>query len=95
MPNTPRTNTKTSSKFYDNMSVNDWNVKFEYETENGALVPKITANGTKGNASVFVSKDGNQVQAIFSNGEYDGEIVNAVVAEFAAIVVERTPEPAE
>lgn len=95
MPNTQRTNTKTSSKFYDSMSVNDWNLKFEYETENGTLMPKITVNGTKGNSSVFVSKIDNQVQAIFSNGEYDGEVVNAAVAEFASITAEHTPAPAE
>lgn len=95
MPNTPRTNTKTSAKFYDNMSVNDWNLNFEYEAENGILTKKITVNGTKGNISVFVSKIDNQLQAIFSNGDYDGEVVNAVVAEFSAITAEHAPAPTE
>lgn len=91
MANTARVNTKTSTKFYDTMSVNDWNLKFEYETENGGLIPKIVVNGNKGNISIYASKANNQVQTIFSNGEYDEAAVTAVVAEFAAIVAEFAP----
>ena len=93
MANTARTNTKTSSKFYDNMSVNDWNLNFEYETENGVLTKKILVNGTKGNRSVFISKQNNQVQTVFSNGDYDTDVVTAVIAEFAVISAEY-PQPA-
>jgi hypothetical protein len=94
MPNTPRTTTKTSSKFYENMSVNDWNLNFEYETENNVLAKKIVVNGTKGNRSVFISKQDNQVQTVFSNGDYDTEVVTVVIAEFGAITAEYPQPPA-
>jgi len=95
MPNTARTNTSKTTKFKDTMSVNDFNLNFEYETENGVLLPKVTVSGAKGNSSVFVSKIDNQVQAIFSNGDYDADVVSAVVAEFSAIAAEHAPAPAE
>lgn len=95
MSNTTRTNTKTTTRFYDEMSVNAWNLKFEYETENGLLLQKLQVSGNKGNSSVLISQSNNQTQSIFSNGDYDGEVVNAVVAEFAAISAEHAPEPVE
>ena len=93
MSNTARTNTKTSTKFYDEMSVNGWGLKFEYETENGTLSPKLVVNGNKENASVYISKANGQMQTIFSNGEYDAEVVTAVIAELSAIAEEHEPEP--
>ena len=95
MSNTARTNTKTSTKFYDNMSVNGWNLNFEYETENGILSQKLTVNGTKENASVYISKANGQMQTIFSNGDHDAEVVTAVIAELSAITDQHTPEPVE
>lgn len=95
MSNTARTNTKTSTKFYDNMNVNGWDLKFEYETENGKLTQKVVVNGNKGNSSVYISKVDSQVQTIFSNGEYDAEVITAVMAEVSAIVSEHTPVPVE
>ena len=94
MSNTARTNTKTSTKFYDNMSVNNWDLKFEYETENGVLTQKLQVNGNKENASVYISKANNQVQTIFSNGEFDAEVITAVMAELAVIAAEYAPAPA-
>ena len=93
MANTARTNTKTTSKFYDNMSVNDWNLNFEYETENGVLGSKLTVNGAKGNSSVFISKQNNQFQTVFGGGGYDADVVAAVVAEFEAIKIAYAPVP--
>lgn len=76
------------------MDVNGWKLNFEYETENGVLAKKIIVNGAKGNTSIFVSKINEQVQTIFSNGGYDSEVVNVIVAEFSAIDAEYVEVPA-
>lgn len=92
MANTARINTKTCTKYYDKMSVNDWNLNFEYEVENGTLLPDISANGSKASTSVFIKKSNNQIQTIFSNGDYDAAVVQAVTTEFEAIKLTFTPD---
>lgn len=90
MANTPRTTTKTTSKFYQNMSVNGFNINFDFETENETLSSKIVANGAKGDRSMYASKEANNLQVIFSNGQYDAEVAAAVIVEFAAIEAEHS-----
>ncbi|TZF81824.1 hypothetical protein FW774_17360 [Pedobacter sp. BS3] len=90
-----RTNTKIVSKYYDNMQQDSWNLGFEYESENGNPPSAIKAQGAKQQQTVFINKANNQVQVIFSNGEYDADLVAAVAAEFTAIAAQFAPEPVE
>lgn len=93
MANTARKTTKTVTKHYDTMLSNDFNLNFEYEVENGILAPKITVNGFKDNTSVFIQKTNNQLQTIFSNGDYDAAVVQAVTTEFEAIAAQYAVVP--
>ncbi|QNK63942.1 hypothetical protein H7F33_05470 [Pedobacter sp. PAMC26386] len=88
-----RTNTNKRTKYYDEMVVNGWDLKFEYETENGTLLPSITVNGVKNQQStLMIKKDANQqLQTIFNRSDYDNTVVVAVMDEFSAIVVEHAP----
>lgn len=92
-----RTNTNKRTKYYDEMSVNGWDLKFEYETENGTLLPSITVNGIKNQtAIVMLKKDANwQIQTIFNRSDYDNTVVVAVMDEFAAIVKEHESIPVQ
>jgi len=82
-----RTNTSTRTRYYDSMELNGWLLKFEYETENGALLPIINVNGVKNQSStLLVRKDVNeQLQAFFSRSPFDSIVVAGVLEEFDLI----------
>jgi uncharacterized protein YaeQ len=94
MSNTARTNTKKTEKFYDSMNINDWNLNFEYETINGVLSKKILVQGTKENGTVFINKQDNNLNVVFTNGNYDIAVVNAVVSELGVLETDFPEVPA-
>ena len=87
MSKTARINTRTVTKVYDKMTANGWDLNFEYEAESGVL-NKIVVQGSKDGATVYISKENNQMQTFFNSSDYDVEVVAAVVAELKVITAE-------
>lgn len=81
MSTSARTNVKTSTKYIDTMSVNDWLVNLEYETIDGVLGERISASATKDGASMYISSANGNVTVNFNNGAYEFDVANAVVEE--------------
>lgn len=81
MSSTARTNAKTSTRYSDTMTVNDWLVTFDYETVDGVLGDRIAASATKEGATMYISSANGNVSVNFNNGAYEFDVANAVVEE--------------
>lgn len=81
MSTTARKNVKTSTRYNDTMTVNDWLITFEYETVDGVLGDRIAASATKDGASMYISSANGNVSVNFNNGAYEIDVANSVVDE--------------
>lgn len=81
MSTTARTNVKTSTRYTDTMTVNDWLITFEYETVDSVLGDRIAASATKDGASMYISSANGNVSVNFNNGAYELDVANSVVDE--------------
>lgn len=81
-----RTNSKTVSRFYDNDTVNGWDLKYDYESEDGKKPEEIKVNGSKKNFTVYFTQSASNTTIQFSSGsETDMTLINAINSEIALI----------
>jgi len=83
-----RTNTKTVSKFYDSDKVNDFDLGYEYESENNSVPAEVRVTGSNGKGgSFYFSRSGTSENFNFSGGaSLDIKVVTEVAAEVAKIL---------
>ena len=81
-----RTNVKTVTKSYDEDQVNDWSLKYEYESQDGAVPLEVKVTGTKAGGSLYYAKSGANVSVNFGGGaSVDSVVIDSINTEIIAI----------
>lgn len=97
MPNQPRTNSKQTVKFYDEQTIGDWALNYEYESINGSKPSAVNVRGTKANGGqLYINATPQNINVTFGgNAAMDANLLVEIQLEIADIdATFETPTPA-
>jgi hypothetical protein len=89
MNTSKRVNVSTTQKTTETLEVHGWDLTFNYEQSGNDSPQSVSINGIKkehNHASVYVSKTNTQLNVVFNNDKYDGDLVEVMVKELDLIM---------